>query len=116
MTKTFIAASTALAIALGTVGTTASVEAAPLGLSAAPQIEARTSVETVGRKGTVAAVGAVIGLGAFALGAAAAASQGHRHGGYRPARRPRRDCFVERTERWSHRRQAYVVVKEKVCY
>ena len=122
MTKTFIAASTALAIALGAFTAAAPAQAGPFGLNAAPQIQAVGSdIETVGNRGgrhkggrrrgrhhNGGAAAAVIGLGALAFGAALAANAGPRH--------VRRDCFIERTKRWSRRHGAFVITKEKVCY
>lgn len=115
MTKIFIAASTALAIALGSFTAVGAASAAPLGISSGTVAEVQTAdagVETVRRRrhwhGRRAGTAAAIGLGAFALGAAVAAGASQA--------RPVRECYVERTKRWSPRRGAYVITKQRVCY
>ena len=125
MNKTFIAASTAIVMTLTAVAATTPATAAPLNLGA--KIETQGSIETVGNRNGRNAAAAIIGLSAFAIGAAAVASgtyqeprrhRGYRddHGEVRPVRESRRRCHIERTERWSNRRGAYVITKEKVCY
>jgi hypothetical protein len=119
-----IALGTALAIGAGAFATTAN--AAPLGgLSA--NLEIGTAVDTVGGKKLVwkpkpthpwhphkphkhhgwgHGEAAMIGLGAFALGAAIASSQAQ--GGYR-------NCYSQDVKIWSNKYQAYVIKTQTVC-
>jgi len=117
ITKSLIAASTALAIAAGSIAVPTTASAAPFPTYAGAAVETQSAVETVGGKrrhrrhhrrhgrrlhpGAAAA----IGLGAFALGAAIAS------GAAQAAPR----CRVVNVRRWSPRYRAYVVRRERVC-
>ncbi len=110
-----IGAATALTIAMAAiVPNTAS--AAPFNGFAKAEIQTEANgVETVGNRGRNAAGAAIIGLGAFALGAAIAS--GNNNHGYHGHRRVRqRDCYIEKVRIWNPRRGHYVMHKEKVCY
>ena len=112
--QTFIAGSTAVAIAFGAL--TSGASAAPLAPIGASQIEtAGATIDDVGRRGGRrfharhhghgyrGGDAALVGLGAFALGAAIIASQAGP-----------RDCYIERTKVYSPR-HGWVIRKEKVC-
>lgn len=114
---TIIAGTTAVAIALGAVAPT-SVAAAPFAASssaAADFVGATDAVELVqhrrgkrhfGRRARRrAGAAAIIGLGAFALGAAVASQN----------QAARRYCFRERVRVWSPRYQRHIIVEEVIC-
>ena len=109
-----IGATTAASIALGSIAVPATATAAsPFAALKTTQIETQAvGVEEVKRRrfrrghrrhrrGVDAGTAAVIGLGAFAIGAAIAAGAN--------------SCRTVYVERWSRRHQAYVVRKKRVC-
>ncbi|MBJ3778356.1 hypothetical protein [Acuticoccus mangrovi] len=107
---TFIAAGTALAIAAAAFQP---AQAAPAfaGLAKQSITTSAAGVEVVkgkhhGHAGAAAAA-AIIGLGAFAIGAAVANDRYNRG--------PQRRCYVERVRVWDSYYQAYVVEKRRFC-
>ncbi len=121
MKNQIIAATTALTIAMAALVPNAASAAPFNGLAKAEIQTDATGIETVGNRGRNAAAGAaILGLGAFALGAAVASGNnrgyhGHGHGhGHRRVRQ--RDCYIEKVRIWNPRRGHYVMRKEKVCY
>ncbi len=118
--QSIVAVSTAVAISAAAIAVPGTASAQPFGGMKSAAIETgATAVETVGSRhgrhrrphhghrgrhfnnGAAAA----IGIGAFALGAALAAN----------AATQRVYCRDVRFERWSPRRQAYVISVERVC-
>ncbi|WP_108659722.1 hypothetical protein [Acuticoccus kandeliae] len=116
MKNQIIAATTALTIVMAAIVPNAA-SAAPFNGFAKAEVQTdATGIETVGNRGRNAAAGAaILGLGAFALGAAIAS--GNNNNGYHGHRRVRqRDCYIEKVRVWNPRRGHYVMRKEKVCY
>ncbi|MBJ3775127.1 hypothetical protein [Acuticoccus mangrovi] len=108
-----IALGTALVIGIGALAPITSAQAAPLASFSKVEIgTGAAGVEKVRRwrrhhhHGRHYRNGALIGLGAFALGAAVAAGAS---GAYA------RDCYYERARVWSPRIGAYVVKRVRVC-
>ena len=111
----FIGATTAIAIAAGSIAVPATASASPFSAMPTSTIETSTAgIEKVqrrvrrgvrrGRRGPAfnAGAAAAIGIGALIAGAAIANAA------------PRR-CRIVRVERWSRRHQAYVIRRQEVC-
>ncbi|MEM8662646.1 MAG: hypothetical protein AAGF49_00820 [Pseudomonadota bacterium] len=117
MKNALIAATTAVAIAVGSLAVPQTAAAAPFSVFKAADLEtAAPAVEEVGRRGRrfrrhrhrrnyagAAAAAGIIGLAAGAIIAGSAAQAYPR-------------CRIVRTERWSPRYQAYVISREEVCH
>ncbi|WP_108659014.1 hypothetical protein [Acuticoccus kandeliae] len=118
MKNQIIAATTALTIAMAALVPNAASAAPFNGLAKAEIQTDATGIETVGNRGRNAAGAAIIGLGAFALGAAVASgnNRGYRGHGHGHRRVYQRDCYIEKVRVWNPRRGHYVMHKEKVCY
>ncbi|WP_108662453.1 hypothetical protein [Acuticoccus kandeliae] len=112
--NSIIGAATAVTIAMAAIVPNAASAAPFNGLAKAEIQTDATGIETVGNRGRNAAGAAIIGLGAFALGAAIASGNNHGYHGHRRVRQ--RDCYIEKVRVWNPRRGHYVVRKEKVCY
>jgi len=115
MKTTFIAATTALAIAAGSLVPSGPAAANPFGAFAPTQLTPEASaVEEVGRRPirrrghrrhhSHGAAAAAIGLGAFALGAAIASGAARAN-----------QCYWQRVKVWSPRYKAYVIRQQRVC-